>query len=396
MIEKQNTLEWLDFIITIALDFSESEVNTLSEAQYGHMTEKIRERKREYVSFFNRQRMVVQSGKNISQLVKEHHGRLLILLDQAEAAAKKVNLLNTLTRDALRKILNCVYELLGFIESSFCEYLDLDERAPEAYLAEFGRQHQYRINKIEKQLKLKGSNPELIAIVLDAVKVSTAEDQRRPTFRTVFYQREVMHGLDKMLDSGRQSSIDDALVELLIYLNFNSRAFMDYYTRHMAQKIEGVKLAREKIHQLLLDYKNFKQMHRKPGLKLSPTDSDVKKYVSNWFTQEIGYLRERSGPRYVDEYPSAVRSTQTEPFKLMVLLSVDQIGLFLRALDSLRIIKARSMNTVFECIVPFLSTPRKAEISYDSMRSKSYSFEEKDKQTVIKALESVIVWIKEY
>jgi hypothetical protein len=398
MIEKQNTLEWLDFIITIALDFSESEVNTLTTSQFRHISERIQERKQHYIGFLNYQRF---ARRKISPMIKEHHGNLLILLDQASCAASRVNPLNTLADDALRQIRDCVYELLNFIQGSFGEYLDLDERAPDAYLTEFTRHHSERINQIRSQLKSKSADPSLIAIMVESLQIDAnhaGSRQQAPSFRRIFYQREVVFGLEQMLGREATGRIDDALLELLIYLNFNSRPFMDYYIQHLTRRIDGEKPAREKIHQLLRDYKHFNQMHRKPGIQLSPADSDVKKFVSNWFTQEIDYLKEQSQTSLgmVAKSVDAEPEQDTGPFKVMVFLSVDQIGLFLRALDSLRILKARSMNTVFERIVPFLSTPRKAEISWDSMRSKSYSFEEKDKQTVIRLLESVIVWIKEY
>ena len=399
MIEKQNALEWLDFIITIALDSCESEVDTLSAAQYEHITEKIREKKQKYIAFLNHQRLSLSGRRKIGHLVKVHHGSLLILLDHAARAAARINPLNTLAADALHQTLVCVYELLSFIQSSFGEYLDLDERAPDAYLAEFARQHQSRISKVKKELTSKNADPNLVTILLGSLSGATSGDVKQPeSFRIIFYQREVLYGLEHMLWSGPQNKIDDALVELLVYLNFNSRPFMSYYTQHLARRIDGVEPAREKINQLLLHYKHFNQMHRKPGVKLSPADSDIKKVISNWFTQEIGYLKQQSQVHIspLEDAPAVKPAPEPETFKVLVLLSVDQIGLFLRALDALRILKARSMNAVFERIVPFLSTPRKAEISWDSMRSKSYSFEEKDKQTVIKLLESVIVWIKEY
>ncbi|TDE18052.1 hypothetical protein [Dyadobacter psychrotolerans] len=399
MIEKQNTLEWLDFIITIAIDADESEVNTLNAAQYEHITEKIYERKQNYISFLNHQRLNLLGRRKIGHLVKAHHGSLLILLDHAAHARTRINPLNTLTEDALHQILSCVYELLSFIQSSFGEYLDLDERAPDAYLAEFDRHHQHRITTVKKQLTSKSADPNLVAILLGTLSTAAGSGELQPpSFRTIFYQRELLYGLEQMLWNGPQSKIDDALVELLVYLNFNCRPFMNYYTQHLASRIDRVEPAKEKIHQLLLHYKQFNQMHRKPGVRLSQADYDIKKFVSNWFTQEIVFLKEQSQSNVsLTEQPAFTKSKpKPETFKVLVLLSVDQIGLFLRAIDSLRIVKARSMNAVFEAIVPFLSTPRKAEISWDSMRSKSYSFEEKDKQTVIKLLESVITWIKEY
>ena len=391
MIEKQHTLQFLDFVITIALDFTESEINTLSEAQYGHMTKKIEQKKLAYIAYLNNKRF---GSRKVSHLAKEHHARLLTLLDQAFHASGRVNPLNTLAGQAVGQVLAGVYELLHFIQSRFGEFLDLDQPAPGSYVDAFSRQHHTRIGELQKQLTSKNADRELVTILLEALSIDTS-GRGAPSFRTIFYQQELMLGLEQMLCSQRQTRIDDALVELLIYLNFNSRRFMDYYTRHVAQRIEKVEYAKEKVHQLRLDYKHFRQMHRKPGIRLSAAESDIKKFISKWFTHEIGYLTECARTS-ASEHDLRYRSDHSGPLKLMVLLSVDQIGLFLRALDSLRIVKARSMNTVFECIVPFLSTPRRTEISWDSMRSKSYSIEERDKQILIKVLESVIVWIKEY
>jgi hypothetical protein len=54
------------------------------------------------------------------------------------------------------------------------------------------------------------------------------------------------------------------------------------------------------------------------------------------------------------------------------------------------------MNEVFKTIVPHLSTPYKENLSYDSMRSKSYVAETRDKEIVIETLEKMIKKIKGY
>jgi hypothetical protein len=72
------------------------------------------------------------------------------------------------------------------------------------------------------------------------------------------------------------------------------------------------------------------------------------------------------------------------------------MALVLRAADELRIIMARSLNSVFKSIVPHLSTPYQENISYDSMRSKSYSAEQRDKEIAIQTLQQMINKIKEY
>lgn len=82
--------------------------------------------------------------------------------------------------------------------------------------------------------------------------------------------------------------------------------------------------------------------------------------------------------------------------KILCKLSTDQTAIILRASDELKILISKSMNHLFKTIVPFLSTPNKADLSYNAMRSKAYVFEERDKQIAIETLERIIKQIKEY
>ncbi|WP_348823359.1 hypothetical protein [Flavobacterium aestuarii] len=82
--------------------------------------------------------------------------------------------------------------------------------------------------------------------------------------------------------------------------------------------------------------------------------------------------------------------------KVLCKLSTDQTALILRASDELKILMSKSMNHLFKTIVPFLSTPNKADLSYDAMRSKAYVAEERDKEIAIETLERMIKRIREY
>lgn len=82
--------------------------------------------------------------------------------------------------------------------------------------------------------------------------------------------------------------------------------------------------------------------------------------------------------------------------KIFCALSVDQIGLILRAADDTRLIEARSLSQVFKSMVPYLSTSNKTDISFDSMRSSTYRPETPDKEKAIAALERMIAKIKDY
>lgn len=142
-------------------------------------------------------------------------------------------------------------------------------------------------------------------------------------------------------------------------------------------------------------------MHRKAGSALYPQQIDLKDELSNWFTQEIFYLEKKLHLSIVPLNDKTENTKEKPPHanekaKVLCILSTDQTGLILRATDELKILIARSMNEVFKTIVPHLSTPYKENLSYDSMRSKSYAAEERDKKIAIETLEKIIEKIKGY
>jgi len=80
--------------------------------------------------------------------------------------------------------------------------------------------------------------------------------------------------------------------------------------------------------------------------------------------------------------------------KIMCKLSVDQLGIIFKAADESKLIVASSISLIFQSIVPFLSTPKIKNISWNSMRKSTYQIEEHDKQVAITALENLITKIK--
>jgi hypothetical protein len=82
--------------------------------------------------------------------------------------------------------------------------------------------------------------------------------------------------------------------------------------------------------------------------------------------------------------------------KLLCKLSADQIGVILKAADDTKLLLASSLSVVFRSIVPFLSTDKIKNLSWDSMRKRTYHIEQIDKDVAIATLEKLILQIREY
>lgn len=266
------------------------------------------------------------------------------------------------------------------------------------------KEFKHRADKLKIKLLSQAMDKQVANIVLNSLYsfIDCLKDEFPITFREVLYQKELLKELEVLDDPESEIGVFSNLDELLIYLNFNSKSYMSYFTKRLAEKINAYENIGDKLDRLLFHYKEFNQMHRKPGVILNPQYGDLKTELGSWFTQEIFYLEKKLHltivpiNRSAEQKGSEPTSQKNEPQKLLCILSVDQMALVLRSADDLKIIMARSLNTVFKTIVPHLSTPYQDNISYDSMRSKSYAAETRDKEIVIQTLEQMIKKIKEY
>ncbi len=232
--------------------------------------------------------------------------------------------------------------------------------------------------------------------------INRLKDEFPVTFGEVLYQKELLKEVELLEDSEVESSVFFGLNGILIYMNFNSKSYMNYFTKMVAERINSFESISEKLDRLLFHFKEFNQMHRKAGFILNPQYGDLKTELGNWFSQEIFYLEKKLHLNIIPLNENAKQKVpdtitqKTETQKVLCILSVDQMALVLRSADDLKIVVARSLNTVFKTIVPHLSTPYQENISFDSMRSKSYAAETRDKEIVIQTLEQMIKKIKEY
>jgi hypothetical protein len=116
------------------------------------------------------------------------------------------------------------------------------------------------------------------------------------------------------------------------------------------------------------------------------------------YLDELSHAIEKRYMSYLPEMTGAGEMPASSPdiFKLVCELSVDQMGIILKAADDVKLVVSRSLSTVFKSIVPYLATANKKELSWDSMRSNSYHPEDRDKEIAIAALEKLIRKIREY
>ncbi len=395
-------LEWLDYLITVSLNPAKNDDATVTDEQIKTILTQMAEEKTKFQSRLKNYVFGLTKEKQIGLFLNQYHSDLIILLDQALINSKAIPGKKKTLKRLANETITCVDELLSFVETRFSDYLCLDQRVPLTYLSVIKKELRPRIDKLNLKLSKQITDNQLRNIVVNSLLYFIDNDEgNRVTFQELFYIKELLKELEAIEALEENKSTYSSLDRILIYLNFNNTEYMNYLTQKIANKINTHDDVSKRMDCLLIHFKEFNQMHRKLGIALYPQQVDLKDELSNWFSQEIFYLEKKLHFSIVplkDKVAGIKEKTpvEKEKSKVLCVLSTDQTALVLRAADELKILIAKSMNEVFKTIVPYLSTPYKENLSYDSMRSKSYVAETRDKEIAIQTLEKMIKKIKEY
>ena len=395
-------LEWLDSLITVFLNPAKTDYATVTDEQIKTILTKMAEEKAKFQSLLKNHVFGLTKEKQIELFLKQYHSALIILLDQALENNKAIPGKKKALKHLANEAITCVDELLSFVETRFSDYLCLDERVALTYLSVTKKELKPRIEKLNLKLSKQVTDNQLKDIVMNSLFFFIDNDERNPVaFQELLYIKELLNELEAIEAVEENKCSYTSLDRILIYLNFNNTEYMNYLTQKIANRINTHDDVSKRMDCLLIHFKEFNQMHRKLGITLYPQQVDLKDELGNWFSQEIFYLEKKLHFSIVplnDKIAGIKEKTpvEKEKSKVLCVLSTDQTALILRSADELKILIAKSMNEVFKTIVPHLSTPYKENLSYDSMRSKSYAAETRDKEIAIQTLEKIIKKIKEY
>ncbi|MFC0779963.1 hypothetical protein [Flavobacterium sp. HJSW_4] len=393
-------LEWFDSLILQTFDPLSINVDSLTDNDIAAITENISKESIKVQVHLKNEVFSLKKKRHIRVTVRQYHSTLVFLLDSIiENRTERVIQSEKIMRLADLLISSLDY-LISFIEDRFSYYLSLDERVPITYLMVCRKELALKLQRISKRnLNTESDKLTMKRVIKILQNAIEADNGKKLTYRRILYFRELLKQLEEHNDDLENPSIFTPLDELLIDHNFNSVQYISILTERMTEHIYNAEKQSAKLNLLLFYFKDFKQLHSNVKITFDASHQNVKDVLENWFISEISFLQNREeavGSDILSYKRKANNSHLTDENKIQCTLSSDQMGLILRATDETRILKARSMSLIFKTIVPYLSTPFKRNLSYQSVRSKSYNPEEKDKEFVIKTLEKIIKHIKEY
>jgi hypothetical protein len=392
MMNNNYPLEWLDTLILVHFNPDKTDVGRLSEDELAVISEHaVKESSRIQIRIKN-EIFDLRRKRQIRLLVRKYHSTLIFLLDTIVDSHKCSAFQKPLLVTAAAAVVKCLDELLSFLEKRFSNYLSLDERVPITYLMVSRKELQLKLKSLQKR-KLENEEAQVLNVAIKELELSLSlHDRNRMTFRQLLYERTLLNELEqaRILEA---HGLFCMLDHVLIGLNFNSAAYIDLVAQRVVSKLVTEQGLTEKLSLLSYYRKEFNQIYSDEKLFFKAGTQHLKTVLENWFVHETQYLEKQLELLAVSKEAAPQDKTEN---KLECDLSADQIGIILRAADEARVVKSRSMSLVFQRIVPHLSTAFKRDLSYHSVRSKSYNAEENDKNIAIMTLEKMIKKIRSY
>ena len=397
---KTHPLEWLDSLILQTFDPKNTTSSSISESTLSLTSENIAKESQKIQIQLKNEVFSLRKKRQIRLLIRKYHSTLIFLLDNVIENRKNTIFNAPNLSTSIDTIISALEELLSFIEIRFATYLSLDERVPITYLIVSRNELHLKLDKLQRKKWQNEIHQNIMESVISVLyQLIQSNRGYKITYRQILYQKELFKSIDDFDESEKSVDIYTSLDELLIRLNFNAQVYITCLINRIVSNLDMQTTLTDRMSKLLFIFKEFRQLYSNESIMFEPSQQNIKSVLHNWFKHEVAYLEreiELNASLRIGMQTKNIDATVALDNKIECILSTDQMGLILRATDESRILKARSMSQIFKTIVPYLSTPFKKDLSYQSVRSKSYNAEERDKEIAIQTLEKIIKKIKSY
>jgi len=393
------SIERLDNLITNSYSPLWIEEQMFAEDELSRLNENIFAEIKNIRSYLRRKACDIENERSFELLVHQYQGIIIDLLDKVfhyekEAGKVALSLTYQFTLDRLD-------DLLEFIEKTFSVYFNKDEKIPELHLQSSKRELKEGLPKLQRRFKDKFLDPQIVKISLGPIETIINAESKEINFRKLGYAKELFRQLVNFANSNRlaldeeNASNNQALIELLVYMNLNTCKFTSYVFSSIETAINLLTEQVLKIDKLSFDLKGFKQIQERPGYAYKINLASVKEQVITWISEEITYQETRS--RLLFKVPSLIDDSKPlESEKLMVSASVDVLALLARAAKDSKFIVNKNMTDMFKSLSRFCRTTKADSPAANSMLKKSYVAERGTKIAATNILHEMIKWVHKY
>jgi len=282
--------------------------------------------------------------------------------------------------------------ILNYIQDQLPEYFDMDAKVPESKKSKLCCSIKCKYSAIHGLLVDELSDQSLLSICLNPIDKMLSGLDHRITYRQVFYVESLMQDLQRIVENRTDVRVwEDKIRAILIYLNYNSKDFFDYYTNLIKKDLPETESGTDELKKLAFYYKTINQSPQKPESIYDPKLRSIIDQLTDWILQEMHYMEKK---KELHSNQQTRRETLMQiDFKLEFDMSVSQFAYFIKAFIETGVIQNKNTSEMIRFLSKSVKTKRSENISDESFRNKYYNVENTTKASVRNFLLSAIKYI---
>lgn len=311
------------------------------------------------------------SEKKASKYVQEHQRALLNLSSQVlqhldEGHPQIYTLSDQYTLPDIYKLIFISLEsLTTYLQQQFAVYLD--STAPVAYRDRIIHAFRMRqqLETIQPALEQSGINSSLQAVLSEPFQRIQSLPQQEVTHLSLGYLQKLLQGVEALAQENALNQ--ERLIALLLVLNFNSSAFINWFTEHLEDELSAKQTIEDRLNILYYHRKYCKQLHVEKAQVYQLRRATVDEQLLTWINEEI---------RYWDQVQASLgqdTSTDTPSFRperIKTNMTVAQMALLLRLFREAELFPRQNQANVFRQFSSILYSSKQEEVSAQSLRGK--------------------------
>lgn len=330
--------------------------------------------------------------------VQQHQAVLIRLLDKVYQY-KQCKGLDETTSKLYSTISIHLEAMLHFIEQYFSRYFSLEERVPISYLNLTKGELCQQLPACRIALQQRhDADEKLIALVCNYIYEFCSDGFLAYTYRDLIYHKELLKHISTLGTNGKVDHVYSALKEVLIYLNFNSPLFIDYFISQIHEELSLLSEKDSKIERLALHQKKIGQMHLKPGFALYSQFPSVRETLLEVLEREIEYLTTIKTKVLATPPGSMVEWPEKETVKdfIMVPFKVPEIYLLNKSFIDAGGAPTETYKSLLGKVGPYMANKNQRGFSPDSLQKGSDKVNPETKENVKRFLQRMIRNIDSY
>ncbi|MBS0032065.1 hypothetical protein ACTJJ0_31905 [Chitinophaga sp. 22321] len=337
----------------------------------------------------------LRKEKQIGRFIQQSQRQLVALMNSVAKSLPAESLVDDAmptgknTWSNLYKILYLhLAELLAHLEQKFERYLDIDCKVPPSYHLKAQAKFREDVALLKTGFLSSDVDEQLQNVVfMPFLELTKNNYTSFPiTYRQLHYLTEMNKRLFQLLDASEEQSVfPQKLHDLLLFINFNSVHYFEYWCGMITEELKTYPTFREKLERLMFLQKKISQASQKTAFVFNSRRSPLQYKMQSWLAEEIAYHKEINATSGAAHLPEEL--SRWKDFKVQTIFSVSQIGHILKLLLDSGIYVNKNRAEVLDFFSYFFTSVKQDSISPSSLRNNFYN----DNAAVSKSVRDILM-----